>query len=114
MFAEFCTVVPVIAVGRSQATAVQGQPFPVSLQCGTNLRGNPFPTVQWKSNNGTVVTSGGRYSLDNGPSNVQLNISNVDWNSNGTWICILSNGILSLVVVNIFLFVLGKNVFSEN
>ncbi|KAL5500380.1 hypothetical protein EMCRGX_G011932 [Ephydatia muelleri] len=97
---------PVITAGRSQVAAVQGQPFPVSLQCGTNLRGNPFPSVQWKSSNGTVVTSGGRYAMDNGPSNVQLNISNVDWNSNGTWMCILSNGILSSVVVNISLFVL--------
>eukprot|EP00731_Ephydatia_muelleri_P011653 Em0006g547a len=97
---------PVITAGGSQVVAVQGQPFPVSLQCGTNLRGNPFPTVQWKSSNGTVVTSGGRYSMDNGPSNVQLNISNVDWNSNGTWMCILSNGILSSVVVNMSLFVL--------
>ena len=101
-----------ITVGASQATAVEGQPFPVSLQCGTNLRGNPFPTVQWKSNDGTVVTSGGRYSLDNGPSNVHLNISNVDQSSNGTWMCILSNGVLSPVVVNISLFVLGKNGFS--
>ena len=100
---------PVITAGGSQVVAVQGQPFPVSLKCGTNLRGNPFPTVQWKSSNGTVVTSGGRYAMDNGPSNVQLNISNVDWNSNGTWMCILSNGILSSVVVNISLFVLGKD-----
>ena len=98
-----------ITAGRSQVAAVQGQPFPVSLQCGTNLRGNPFPTVQWKSSNGTVVTSGGRYAMDNGPSNVQLNISNVDWNSNGTWMCILSNGILSSIVVNMSLFVLGKD-----
>eukprot|EP00731_Ephydatia_muelleri_P011651 Em0006g545a len=97
---------PVITAGGSQVAAVQGQPYPVSLQCGKNLRGNPFPTVQWKSSNGTVVTSGGRYAMDNGPSNVQLNISNVDRSSNGTWMCILSNRILSSVVVNISLFVL--------
>ena len=92
-----------ITAGGSQVAAVQGQPYPVSLQCGTNLRGDPFPS------NGTVVTSGGRYAMDNGLSNVQLNISNVDWNSNGTWMCILSNGILSSVVVNMSLFVLGKD-----
>ena len=101
-----------ITAGRSQVAAVQGQPFPMSLQCGTNLRGIPFPTVQWKSSNGTVVTSGGRYAVDNGPSNVQLNLSNVDRSSNGTWMCILSNGILSSVVVNISLFVLGKDLSS--
>ena len=97
-----------IAAGISQTTAIQGQPFPVSLQCGINLMGNPAPTVLWRTNNGTVVISGGRYSIDNGPSNALLNISNVDRTINGTWTCMLSNGILAPILVNISLFVLGE------
>eukprot|EP00731_Ephydatia_muelleri_P011644 Em0006g538a len=92
---------PVITAGRSQVAAVQGQPFPVSLQCGTNLRGNPFPSVQWKSSNGTVVTSGGRYAMDNGPSNVQLNISMLTGTVSVSWKVPTSSGVPLLSVYRV-------------
>ena len=81
---------------------------PVTLVCGTNLRSNPPATIQWRDNNGAVLSVGGRYVFGNGYDIVHLNISSTGSSDNDTWSCILNNGVFAPLTVNVLLFVIGK------
>ena len=85
---------------------LQGQP--VTLVCGTNLRSNPPSTIQWGDNNGTALSAGWRYFFGNGSDMVYLNLFSTALSDNGTWTCILNNGIFASLIVNVLLFVIGK------
>ena len=83
---------------------------PVTLVCGTNLRSNPPSTIQWRDNNGTLLSAGGRYVFGNGSDFVHLNISSTALSDNGTtWTCILNNGVFASRTMSIVLFVIGKH-----
>ena len=86
--------------------AASGQP--VTLVCGTNLRSNPPLPSQWRDNNGTALSVGGRYVFGNGSDIVHLNISSTAQNDNGNWSCILNNGVFTSRIMNALLFVVGK------
>ena len=60
---------------------------PVSLICGYNLDSNPPAAITWSNPQGILVTSSKKYTLDNGPEVVQLNISSVSESDSGTWKC---------------------------
>ena len=84
---------------------------PVTFVCGTNLNSNLPSTIQWRDNNGTVLSAGGRYVFGNGSNIVYLNISSTALSDNGTtWTCIINNGVFANCIVNIVLFFIGKPV----
>ena len=89
----------------------------VTLLCGSDPDGNPAPVAEWRDNNGTVVSNGGRYSIVSDSSEVSLTIQGVTANDAGDWQCSLtveagSRTIGTPVVRDIALFVVGKNSFS--
>ena len=86
--------------------AVLGQP--ATLVCGTNLRSDPLPSILWKNSNETTLTTGGRYVFGNGSDNVYIMVSNTNTSDNGTWSCVLNNGVFGPLTVNIVLFIVGK------
>ena len=80
------TVVPSITLGPSIAASVSGDN--VTLICGTNLTGNPEPTIQWIDNNNTEVNrSDSRFVFGDGPEIVSLTIYNVTVEDEGVWRC---------------------------
>ena len=80
------TVVPNITLGPSIAASVSGDN--VTLICGTNLTGNPEPTIQWIDNNNTEVNrSDSRFVFVDGPEIVSLTIYNVTVEDEGVWRC---------------------------
>lgn len=83
MFAD----VPEISNGPSRQHATFGDP--VSLICGYNLKSNPPSSVTWSNPRGERVLNSEKYSMDDGPEVVQLNISNVTESDGGTWKCSL-------------------------
>ena len=44
----------------------------------------------------------------NGSDNVYITISNTTTSDNGTWSCVVNNGVLTPLVVNIVLYIVGK------
>eukprot|EP00731_Ephydatia_muelleri_P011647 Em0006g541a len=94
---------PVITTGPSLVAAVLGQP--ATLVCGTNLRSNPPSSILWKNSNGVTVTTGGRYAYGNGSDNVYIIVSNTTTSDNGTWSCVLNNGVFGPLTMNIVLFI---------
>ena len=59
----------------------------VSLICGYNLNSNPPAVISWTSPHGDAVKSSRKYSMDNGPGIVRLNISGVTESLGGEWTC---------------------------
>ena len=95
-----------VTTGPSLVAAAPGQP--ATLVCGTNLRSNPPSSILWRNSNGVTLTTGGRYAFGNGSDNVYINISSTATSDNGTWSCVLNNGVFAPLVVNIVLFIVGK------
>ena len=82
------TVAPNITLGPSIAAAVSGDN--VTLICGTNVTGNPEPTIEWIDNNNTEVNrSDGRFVFVDGPEIVSLIVYNVTEEDEGVWRCIV-------------------------
>ncbi|KAL5500382.1 hypothetical protein EMCRGX_G011934 [Ephydatia muelleri] len=94
---------PVITSGPSLVAAVLGQP--ATLVCGTNLRSDPLPSILWRNSNETTLTTGGRYVFGNGSDNVYIMVSNTNTSDNGTWSCVVNNGVFGPLTVNIVLFI---------
>eukprot|EP00731_Ephydatia_muelleri_P011706 Em0006g600a len=94
---------PVITSGPSLVAAVLGQP--ATLVCSTNLRSDPPSSILWRNNNETTLTTGGRYVFGNGSDNVYIMVSNTNTSDNGTWSCVLNNGVFGPLTVNIVLFI---------
>lgn len=76
---------PEITKGPSRQYATVGDH--VSLICGYNLKSNPFTNVTWSNPSEERVLNSGRYTMDDGPEVVQLNISDVTKSDSGTWRC---------------------------
>lgn len=103
------TVAPNITLGPSIAAAVSGDN--VTLICGTNVTGNPEPTIQWIDNNNTAVNrSDGRFVFVDGPEIVSLMVYNVTEEDEGVWRCIVQveNITDADIEHNITLTVVGK------
>ncbi len=62
----------------------------MSIICGYNLKSHPSATISWTDPRGKEVTNSERYTLDDGPNVIQLNISNVTESDNGMWKCLLN------------------------
>lgn len=60
---------------------------PVLLVCGYDLHSNPQATITWTDPRGNKVTESNRYSADNGPELVQLNITRASKRDSGTGRC---------------------------
>lgn len=102
-------VAPSITLGPSIAASVSGDN--VTLVCGTNVTGNPQPTIQWIDNNNTEVEiSDSRFMFVDGPEVVSLTIYNVTVEDEGVWRCIVrvENISDSDIEHNITLTVVGK------
>ena len=100
---------PSITLGPSIAASVSGDN--VTLICGTNLTGNPEPTIQWIDNNNTEVNrSDGRFVFGDGPEIVSLMIYNVTVEDEGVWRCSVQVGNITDADIehNITLTVVGK------
>ena len=59
----------------------------VNLTCGRDLKSNPSGIIRWTNSKGEPVTSNERFSMNDGPEEVLLEIANVGENDNGTWTC---------------------------
>ena len=59
----------------------------VSLICGHDLKSNPSAIIRWTNPKGEPITSSERYTMNNGPEEVSLEIANVGKDDNGTWTC---------------------------
>ena len=102
-------VAPNITLGPSIAASVSGDN--VTLVCGTNVTGNPQPTIQWIDNNNAEVNrSDSRFTFVDGPEVVSLTIYNVTVEDEGVWRCIVrvENISDSDIEHNITLTVVGK------
>lgn len=63
----------------------------VTLICGTNLDGNPKPSIRWFSNIGTEIDQdNSNFSINSGPELVSLTIFNTTLSNTGTWNCVIS------------------------
>ena len=80
----------------------------VTLICGSNVRSNPLSTIQWRDNNGTVLSAGGRYVFGNTSDSIYLNISNTALSDKGNWTCVLNNGLHASRMVNVLLIIIGE------
>jgi len=98
---------PDITLGASVVATLEGDN--ATLICGTNLTGNPEPTIQWMDNNNTEVRrNDSRFVFNDGPEIVSLDISNVTVEDDGMWICNVQVENVSEVQQNITLVVVGK------
>ena len=77
----------------------------LSLVCGTGLDSNPQATITWTAPDGTTIMDNAQYRLDNRPSIVRLNFTQVFSSDIGVWAChvivrseknVVSNGMLVL------------------
>ena len=62
----------------------------VTLVCGENLTGFPNPDIEWRDNNGALISNGGRYTFSDSPDVVSLTISDTTANDAGNWSCNVS------------------------
>ena len=80
----------------------------MSLICGFNLDSNPLSTVIWTDpENRQILESHSRYTLDDGPEVVLLNISETMEADTGMWQCSVKYEDQNVVTFNITLKVLG-------
>ena len=111
---HFFPVGPLITPGDDHVPVEVGGV--VTLVCGTGLDSNPASSIEWRDNNGVVIADGGRYTFDNGPSEVSLRIANVTANDAGDWRCtitVMADGrMIGTSDRNIILFVVGKTLNS--
>jgi hypothetical protein len=73
----------------------------VTLVCGTDLTGNPIPTVVWRDSSGSEVSSGGRFTLSSGREVVSITVNITNREDAGNWTCtaqVYENGTGSLTV----------------
>ena len=59
----------------------------VNLTCGRDLKSNPSGIIRWTNPKGEPITSNERFSMNDGPEEVSLEIANVGKDDNGTWTC---------------------------
>ena len=59
----------------------------VSLVCGIGLDSNPQSTITWTAPDGTTIMNDNRYTVENGPEIVRLNINRTVSNDSGIWLC---------------------------
>ena len=62
----------------------------VILVCGKNLAGFPNPDVEWRDNNGALISNGGRYTFSDSLDVVSLTISDTTASDAGNWSCNVS------------------------
>ena len=99
---------PDITLGPSVVATLEGDN--ATLVCGTNLTGNPEPTVQWMDNNNTEVRrNDSRFVFDDGPEIVSLSIFNVTVEDDGIWRCVVQVENASEVQQNVTLTAVGKD-----
>ena len=81
----------------------------VTLRAFTNIEGNPVPNVTWTGPDNTLITPSGHFntSVDG-----QITIINVTDEDNGTYTCIVSNGIGSGLYQTVQLFIAGIYIIS--
>ena len=74
--------------GPSDAAVLQNDT--VILVCGKNLIGFPNPDIEWRDNNGALISNGGRYTFSDSLDVVNLTISDTTANDTGNWSCNVS------------------------
>ena len=80
----------------------------VTLICGTDLRGNPKPTVEWFTNTGETVNDQ-CFSTSNDSDTVSLTIYGATLNDSGIWSCVVSSNLTTgQLQRNLTLTILGK------
>ncbi len=81
-----------------------------TLVCGTNLVGNPVPSVHWRdSRANTIDTNDTAYIFNNGQELVTLTILQAQLNDSGNWTCVLSSNVTGNIVERMLaLTVIGK------
>ena len=62
----------------------------VILVCGKNLAGFPNLDIEWRDNNGALISNGGRYTFSDSPDVVSLTISDTTASDAGNWSCNVS------------------------
>lgn len=84
---------PEIVPGPSEVEGRRGQPL--MLLCGTNLDGNPRPTISWIDPKGRTVQNSSHYRYIDDAMGVVLNLSCLSHYDVGNWMCVLSSAIMS-------------------
>ena len=85
----FASVPPEIdRPGDTQRAVLEGGD--ITLVCGSNVDGNPIPTISWTDNNGTAVSDGPEFS---GSNTLMLAITGVTRNQTGNWTCNVENSV---------------------
>ena len=76
----------------------------MTLIAFTDIEGNPVPNVTWTGPDNTLITPGDHFntSIDG-----QITITNVTNEDNGTYTCIVSNGIGSCLYQTVHLIIAG-------
>ena len=59
----------------------------MKLICGSNLDSNPVANISWTNAKGEPITNSEKYTINNGPEEVSLEIAGVNKDDNGTWTC---------------------------
>ena len=59
----------------------------MKLICGSNLVSNPVANISWTNAKGEPITNSEKYTINNGPEEVSLDIAGVYKDDNGTWTC---------------------------
>ena len=87
--------------GRSQLV-LSGNTM--TLIAFTDIEGNPVPDVSWTGPDNTVITPGGHFntSVDG-----EITITNVTNEDNGTYTCIVNNGVRSGLYQTVQLIIAG-------
>ena len=65
----------------------------ITLVCGTNIVGNPTPTISWMNNNGVIVSDGNGVS---GSMTLSLTVTSVTRDQAGNWTCTVANSLGSI------------------
>ena len=74
-------------MAKANKTYSAGEEDSMKLTCGRNLKSNPSAIIRWTHPKGEPVTSSERFTMNNGPEEVSLEIANVGKDDNGTWTC---------------------------
>ena len=68
------------------------RPDSTTVSCGTNVTGFPTPVVHWLRN-GVAISDSDQYAYSDGLATVELYIANTSLEDNGTWTCVVDNGV---------------------
>ena len=85
MYMNFLDGPTFMELGPMQHYVLLGNSLP--LICGTGLESNPQAIITWRAPAGTTIMDNARYTLDNGPDIVRLNITHTLLNDTGMWFC---------------------------